>query len=136
MSETNSPDSTPGVYCWNELVTSDVEASKTFYNNLFGWTADAVLMSPGFEYTMFKLGGKTVAGMIEIRPDMGTIKPHWISYVNSNNIAADVAKARAAGATILRDEFKTPSAGTLAIIQDPQGAVFALWKNSGEASCA
>lgn len=121
---------TPGEFCWVELISSDVEASKKFYQETFGWTADTVTMAPGFEYTMFMLGGKTVAGMIGIRPDMGPVTPHWAAYVNSIDLDADVAKARAAGGTILREPFQVPSGGSLAIIRDPQGAVFALWKNS------
>jgi len=131
MSEENETSAdTPGEICWNELVTSDVEASKRFYQETFGWEADTVTMAPGFEYTMFKLGGKTVAGMIGIRPEMGPISPHWVSYVNTVDIEDDVAKAKAAGAAILREPFVVPSGGTIAIIRDPQGAVFALWKNS------
>src|SRR5690349_6203867 len=26
-----------GEICWRELATSDLEAAKTFYSNLFGW---------------------------------------------------------------------------------------------------
>ncbi len=128
--ETNAAPSTPGEFCWNELVSGDVEASKKFYQETFGWTADTVTMAPGFEYTMFKLGEKTVAGMIGIRPEMGPIQPHWVSYVNSVDLEGDTEKARAAGGKILREPFQVPSGGSLAIVQDPQGAVFALWKNS------
>jgi len=135
MSETDSPAFTPGAFCWNELVTSDAAAAKAFYQTTFGWTAESVAMAPGFEYTLFKLGGQVVAGMIEIAAGMKIDQPRWLTYVSSTDVAADVAKAKAAGATILRDELKVPSGGTLAIIQDPLGAVFGLWKNPENACC-
>lgn len=54
-------------------------------------------------------------------------------YINSADIAADVAKAKAAGANILLEHMEVPNAGELAVIQDPQGAVFSLWKSSESA---
>jgi predicted enzyme related to lactoylglutathione lyase len=135
MSDNDSPGSIPGAFCWPELVTNDAKASKTFYEKTFGWQAETIPMAPGFEYIMFKLGEKHVAGMLAITPDMQVKTPAWINYINSTDVAADVAKAKAAGATIVRDELKVLSGGTLAIIRDPQGAFFGLWKNSDSHDC-
>ena len=125
----------PGSFGWNELVTSDVEAAKKFYASMLGWEAETQTMAAGIDYTMFKKGDAPVAGMIAISPEMGPVPPHWLSYVNSDDVTADLAKAKAAGATILKDEMEIPNTGTLAIIRDPQGAVFALWKCAANAKC-
>jgi predicted enzyme related to lactoylglutathione lyase len=66
--------------------------------------------------------------MFGITPEMGPVPPHWLSYVFSHDINADLAKAKAAGATVLKEAMEVPNTGTLAIIKDPQGAVIALWK--------
>ncbi len=125
--ETNSP-MAPGRFGWNELLTSDVEASKKFYRELFGWESETKAIAPGWDYTLFKKGDTMVGGMFGITPDMGPLQPHWLSYVMSSDIEADLAKAKAAGGTVLKEAFDVPETGTLAIIQDPQGAVLALWK--------
>ena len=52
----------PGTPSWVDLGTSDLDASRAFYGELFGWTAD----EPGpveetGGYTMFRKDGKLVA---------------------------------------------------------------------------
>src|SRR5437588_497409 len=39
----------PGTYCWSELVTTDVEGSKTFYGAVFGWGS-----APGTDYAVVR----------------------------------------------------------------------------------
>jgi len=126
----------PGMFGWNELITSDVEAAKTFYAAMFGWESETNNMEPGWDYTLFKKGETMVGGMIGISPEMGPIPPHWLSYVLSEDITADVAKAEAAGGSVIKGAMDVPNVGTLAIIRDPQGAVFALWQCNVNASCA
>lgn len=128
MSKNNSPMMAPGTFGWNELITSDIAAAKNFYQSMFGWDSETKTIAPGWDYTLFKKGETMVCGMIAISPEMGPMKPQWLSYVMSEDIDADLTKARAAGATILKDTMEVPNTGTLAIIQDPQGACFALWK--------
>src|SRR6201986_4062246 len=36
----------PGAFCWNELYTSDLEAAKRFYGELFGWQWEPFENSP------------------------------------------------------------------------------------------
>jgi predicted enzyme related to lactoylglutathione lyase len=128
MSENTSPQPTAGIFGWNELITSDVEGAKKFYGDTFGWTSEIKHIAPGWDYTMFKKGDTVVGGMFGITPEMGPIPPHWLSYVFSNDIPADLAKATAAGGKVIKGPMDVPNTGTLAIIQDPQGAVVALWK--------
>ncbi|MBC8127940.1 MAG: VOC family protein [Gloeobacteraceae cyanobacterium ES-bin-144] len=133
MSENTAPQ--VGIFGWNELITSDVEAAKKFYCEMFGWEWETKTMAPGWDYTLFKKGETMVAGMFGITPEMGPIPPHWLSYVMSADIEADVEKAKAAGGSILKEATEVPNTGVFAIIRDPQGAVFALWKCSQNAKC-
>lgn len=128
MSESITPEKTPGIFGWNELITTDPDAAESFYTSVFGWQAEVATMAPGLDYTMFNLNGRPVAGMIGITADMGPVHPQWMSYVNSADVDADLAKAKAAGGTVLKEKTEIPNAGTLGIIQDPTGAVFSLWK--------
>jgi predicted enzyme related to lactoylglutathione lyase len=73
-----------------------------------------------------------VAGLVS-PPGAENAPPYWAAYINSVDIPADVAKAKPAGATILVEHMEVPNAGTLAVIQDPQGAVFSLWKANDNA---
>ena len=68
MQET--PDPKPGSFCWVELGTSDNEAAKNFYTQLFGWEAEDHPMGPDSVYTIVKLGDKDVAGLYKLNADM------------------------------------------------------------------
>lgn len=127
MSEKCKSDMTPGRFGWNELNTPNVESAKKFYGEVFGWESHTEQMAPGMDYTIFKQGDHMVAGLVS-PPSAENAPPYWATYINSADIAADVTKAKAAGATILVESMEIPNAGELAVIQDPQGAVFSLWK--------
>lgn len=128
MSENTTSPTRPGLFGWNELITTDIEAAKKFYGEVFGWTTETMNIAPGWDYHMFKNGETMVGGMFGITPDMGPMPCHWLAYVMSDDVDADVAKARAAGGTIIKEKMVVPNTGSFAVIQDPQGAVFALWK--------
>ena len=51
----------PGVPCWADLWTSDVEGSREFYGRLFGWEAQEPSAEFG-GYFMFNRHGVPVAG--------------------------------------------------------------------------
>src|SRR5688572_16752429 len=52
-----------GAPCWVDLMSSDVDKSKAFYGELFGWTADEP--NPDFGgYTNLRKDGEQVAGLM------------------------------------------------------------------------
>jgi uncharacterized protein len=115
----------PGSFCWNELYTRDVPAARDFYRKVFGWGIEDTEFSGG-AYTLFQVDGKSIAGgmdMSSMLPD--SIPPHWLVYFTVANTADTVAKARELGATILSGPLDTPM-GSMAVIQDPVGAAFAI----------
>ena len=129
MQET--PDYKPGTFCWVELGTSDNEAAKTFYTQLFDWEYTDNPMGPDQGvYTILKLNGKDIGGLYKLMPDMVTqgIPPHWMSYVAVSDADASVEKAKAEGATIMNGPFDVFTMGRMAVIEDPTGAVIGLWE--------
>lgn len=128
MQET--PDYAPGTFCWVELATSDNEAAKKFYSELFGWTFADNPMGPDMVYTMLKKDDKEVGALYKMMPEMKErgIPPHWMSYASTPNADDSVAKAELLGATIMQPAFDVMEHGRMAVIQDPTGAVFSLWQ--------
>ena len=132
-------DPKPGSFCWVELGTSDNEAAKNFYTQLFGWEADDHPMGPDSVYTILKLDGKDVGGLYKLTPDMSAqgVPPHWMSYVATANADETTEKAKGAGATIMNGPFDVANLGRMSVIQDPTGAVFSIWQskeNKGSAA--
>ena len=132
-------DPKPGSFCWVELGTSDNEAAKNFYTQLFGWEADDHPMGPDGVYTILKLEGKDVGGLYKLTPDMvgQGVPPNWMSYVATANADETTEKAKAAGATIMNGPFDVSTLGRMSVIKDPTGAVFSIWQskeNKGSAA--
>ena len=110
-----------------ELNTTDLDKAKAFYSKLFeSWTLEDVQMGPTGTYTMIKPGKGTGGGMLRHPNPAGPSM--WLAYVEVDDVAKAVAKAKSLGATVMRDVTEVPSAGTMAIIVDPTGAMLAFWR--------
>jgi predicted enzyme related to lactoylglutathione lyase len=125
-----SPQYAPGTFCWVELGTTDGEAAKKFYTELFGWDFTDTPIGPGGVYTILKQDGKDVGALYKMPPEMTSngVPPHWLSYVSVTSADESAAKAREAGATLMKEPFDVMTVGRMAVVQDPTGAVFALWQ--------
>ena len=124
---THYPD---GIFCWVDVVTTDLAGAKAFYSGLFGWEFDDQPSASGAVYAMAKIGGKDVAGIGSMPPDMQTqgIPTHWTSYVKESDVEATAAKVTEAGGTLLLPPMDIESAGRMIMGQDPTGATFGVWQ--------
>lgn len=125
---------TPGTFCWAELATTDSDAAKKFYTELFGWTSHDDPVGEGMVYTMLQLRGKNSAALYQMNEEMRSmgVPPHWLSYVTVENADAVADAAESHGATVLKEAFDVFDIGRMAVIRDPQGATFALWQPKKE----
>ncbi len=114
----------PGMFCWNELGTSDAAAAKTFYSSLMGLSVKDNPMPDGSVYTMLQKSGKDAAA-IYANTDA---PPNWATYVNVDDADATAKKATDLGAHVIVPPFDVMDFGRMAVIADPQGAVFCLWQ--------
>lgn len=124
----------PGAWCWNELNSRDIEGSKAFYGSAFGWTSETHDMpgSPMGSYTEFALDGQTIGGMLPMPPMVPPMVPtFWLVYFAVDDTDASVAKAQELGGTLVMPVMDVP-AGRFALIQDPQGGMFAVITLAGE----
>src|SRR5258708_19017946 len=119
-----------GSFCWAELGTSDQPGAKRFYNELFAWTANDVPIGPNDFYTMLQLRGRDVAAAYTLRPDQKErgVPPHWMLYVATDNADSTSEKAAQLGGKVLSSPFDVFDVGRMAGIQDPTGALFAIWQ--------
>jgi predicted enzyme related to lactoylglutathione lyase len=115
-----------GAPCWTDLFTSDVEGSRKFYSELFGW--EALEPSPEFGgYFMFSLNGKEVAGGMG---DMGDIKANnaWKVYLQTDDINATIDHATKKGADVMGPAMAVADVGTQCMLTDPTGAFLGAWQ--------
>jgi predicted enzyme related to lactoylglutathione lyase len=114
-----------GVFVWDELGTSDVDAAQRFYEEVFDWTTND--MGPDYGgYRVFNRGETGIAGLMKL-PD-NSIPPHWQPYVAVEDPDATAAKAGELGGSTLAEPMDVPNVGRIAVLRDPQGAPFGIIK--------
>jgi predicted enzyme related to lactoylglutathione lyase len=129
-SSAGEPPQGEGTFVWDELQTSDVDAAKRFYGEVFGWTSREMSMGDGPRYTIFQRAGEVDAAGATTLPEDMQAPPHWLTYIATDDVDATVARAKELGANVWAEPFNVPTVGRMAIIQDPVGAAVALFKPS------
>jgi hypothetical protein len=119
----------PSTPNWVDLQTTDQDAAKRFYGELFGWAFDDMPMGDGAVYSMAQLKGKDVGAIAPLGDQAAAgVPPHWNSYVSVSDVDASVALVAPAGGTVFMAPFDVLDAGRMAVVADPTGAVIALWQ--------
>jgi len=118
----------PGVPCWVDTSQPDPEAAVAFYGGLFGWEFEDA-MPPGSEgkYFIGRLRGGDVAAVGSI-PEGAPPMASWNTYVWVDSADETASKAIAAGGKALMEPFDVMDAGRMAVLADPEGAVFCVWQ--------
>ena len=115
-----------GTFSWTDLGTTDADGAKAFYGGLFGWEPEDVPVGGGSTYTMLRVDGKTVCALY--RQQAEGAPPAWLSYVTVDDAEASAGYAGQLGGKIVSEPFDVMEAGRMAVLADPQGAVFAVWE--------
>ncbi|GBQ89298.1 glyoxalase [Gluconacetobacter johannae DSM 13595] len=126
-----------GQFVWYELATLDAPAASAFYRAVIGWNMkDAGL--PDREYTILSAGERPIGGLMALSQAecKAGAQPGWIGYVAVEDVDAMVARIADAGGAIVRPASNIPGVGRFAIVDDPQGAVFAVFRGGGDGTMA
>jgi hypothetical protein len=114
----------PGALSWNELASPDMDASSKFYTELFGWKVTP-MEGTGMPYSTLHNAADHANGGIRPAMPPGT-PPHWLVYLGTHDIDAARSKVEELGGKMLSDTIDI-GPGQFAPVQDPQGAIFALY---------
>ncbi len=112
----------PGALVWNELSTSDLQAASEFYSALFGWRVEPFENSPQ-PYLGIKNGDANNGGIRELQEPM---PPNWLVYFGVEDLDAALARVSELGGGPVVGPIDIQIA-RIAVVHDPQGAVFALY---------
>ena len=128
-SRESAPDAEPAVgeASWIELMTTDLNGAKTFYQDLFGWTpGDTHDMGPMGTYQLFNRGARMMGGMMNKPKELAHVPPHWALYFRVDDLDAAAGRVKAHGGQILNGPMEVPGGDRIVNALDPQGAGFSL----------
>lgn len=116
----------PGTPNWVDLGSPDLETSRGFYSDLFGWNAN-VSSDPQYGgYTIFTKDDKAVAGAGALSSDNQV--PAWSTYVATDDADVVTARVRDNGGTVVTPPMDVGQEGRMAVFTDPDGTPFSVWQ--------
>jgi len=118
-----------GRFVWYDLMTVDPEAAQDFYGQLIGWGTQEY-EGGDQPYTMWTNKEIPLGGVMKLPEEVRAAgaPTHWMAYVSVENIERAVSKVKEAGGSVLHEATEIPGAGSFAVLADPQGAAFAIYK--------
>ncbi len=127
---------TSQAFIWHELMSRDPDKSERFYESVAGLRVQRLGEGPD-AYRMLLAGDHPVGGLTGPRPDSdvwpsGGPAGHWIGYFSSDDVDAAVNRAEALGARVVLGPLDIPGTGRVAVVRDPDEAVFGLFQPLAE----
>ncbi|HEX4438864.1 MAG TPA: VOC family protein [Thermoanaerobaculia bacterium] len=118
-----------GTFFWNEYLTHDLDATMAFYNALVPFEMTVSKSESGASYAVLKRGGgQAHAGVFRLPDSKKEVPPNWLPYVFVTDPAGLAARVASLGGRVLLEPHPDVRKGSLAVVADPTGAVFALQK--------
>jgi uncharacterized protein len=114
-------------FFWNEYLTHDTDATLAFYNGLVPFETTVSKSEAGASYVVLKKG-RARAGVFRVPDSQKAVPPSWLPYVLVSDPTGLAARVTALGGKVLLSPRPEHRKGSLAVVADPTGAVFALQK--------
>jgi uncharacterized protein len=115
-----------GSFCWADLSTPNQARAAEFYTRVFGWS-----MPGGDNGYLHIVNGKDfIGGIPPAAYGNPNTPPHWLLYFQVDDCDGSTQKAKDLGANIFMGPMTMEKVGRMAVLADPQGAVFSLFQPS------
>ena len=120
-----------GKVVWHDLITDTPAESRRFYERLFGWEFESVGAALGFAsndaYTLIRNNGRLIGGMV----DANQIKneddiSQWVALISVADVERATSMVESGGGTVFTPPTDLAARGTIAVVADNTGALFAL----------
>jgi hypothetical protein len=118
----------PGRFIWHDLMTKDAKRAQAFYCALFGWQIQELPMQ-GCIYRMINVGPGPIGGIVE---EANIPMAHWMPYIAVADVDAAAARIKSLGGSVCVGPMDIPGTGRFAVVGDPQGGYFSIYKGLAE----
>jgi predicted enzyme related to lactoylglutathione lyase len=119
-----------GKYIWYELMTTDADGAKAFYDAVVGWN----IGDPAAEFQGYRMIGRSdggfAGGVLPINDEMKShgSRPAWLGYIYVEDVDRSVAAIEQDGGKTWMAATDIPNVGRIALVTDPQNAPFYVMK--------
>lgn len=123
------PDS-QGMFVWYELMTTDPDGAKAFYDPVVGWNVGSEAEFPNGYRMIGRYDGKQAGGVMPIDDEMASKggRPIWLGYIGVGDVDTAVAAIQADGGKVVVPAWDIPGVGRVAMVTDPSSAPFYIMK--------
>ena len=117
-----------GCMAWNELQSRAPEKASSFYKDLFDWQLEPIEQDGATVYlTIRNSAGWMNGGIMPLSGRQGDAPSFWLTYFTVPSCDRAVELAKESGGGLLAGPME-PGMGRIAVLNDPQGAVFAVFE--------
>jgi predicted enzyme related to lactoylglutathione lyase len=116
---------------WLDLTVADAGKLRDFYRKVIGWSSQPVDMGGYDDFTMHPPGGEPVAGVCNARGANVGLPIAWLPYFTVADLDASVRSVEVHGGRLRSTIRSMGSAGRFCVVEDPAGAVCALFQSAG-----
>jgi uncharacterized protein len=120
----------PATFCVADLSTPDQDGASRFYEQLVGWRIEKEDEVSAHNYYHLFNHNEFIGGILPTAYRKPGVPPHWQIYVLVSDCDAVAAKAQNLGATLHMPPMTIDKIGRMAVMADPQGAVFAIFESA------
>lgn len=118
-----------GSITWCDLTVPNATEVKNFYEKVVGWKADPVSMGDYDDFSMIAPeSNKIAAGICNAKGINAKLPPQWLIYITVENVDKSAETCLELGGKVLVEPKTISNYGRFCVIQDPSGAVCALFK--------
>ena len=117
-----------GAIEWVDLTVENAQEVRDFYREVVGWQPSPVPMGAYDDFNMnAPATGKAVAGICHARGANADLPALWLVYIRVDDVDKSAARCVALGGSVISGPKGSESQGRYCVIQDPAGAVAALF---------
>lgn len=119
-----------GGFIWYELMSSDPEASKRFYDAVVGWDIGPAVQEFNGYRMIGRSDGKAAGGVLPLTDEMQQhgARPAWLGYIHVADVDRSVASIEQSGGKTYMAPFDISQVGRVAMVADPSGSPFYIMK--------
>jgi uncharacterized protein len=119
-----------GRWVWGELFADNVGTEKAFYQDVFGWQFESHGTGTN-TYTLVRVDGRPIAGIVHFpKPADAERSARWLPLMSVPDAAQAAQQAAASGGKVLLPSRALPGRGEVAVLADPEGAIFGVIRSA------